>query len=715
MIERLQWPRVKSMNNPMRITRAVVVMITLLGILPLALPAAAHDETDVVFDGHGWGHGIGMSQYGSKSMAVEGWTAKEIVEYYFTGAEVVDLSDAVSGWLVDDPEPLWVSLTSTPFVTAQQISFKSTGGTLTFCQQEPASVGLMSLANNGGEYSPYVELLEKRLNDLGYDPGPIDGLFDSDTEAAVKAFQTDEVLVSDGLVGNNTKNALWPPDSGDRCVIETPLDSTARTLTPNADGSECLLDGAFAPGDCVGSVRDVSVADRLVIPERKVRNGSAIELAQGDVRVRPDRDSGSGNFEGIHVVLEVGVDDYVYGIDEVPLAWSSVANESLKAQAIASRAYAVGTAKGKGPEDGFSSSRKDSCWCHLWSNTYSQVYAGYYMEILSSGVWKAAGDATTGQILDHPTAGVVTAFYSSSSGGATEANEDAWGGSPVPYLRSVPDPWSLDISGSFPNPFANWSSKHTPGSVAGKLGFDELVGVGVTQRNQSGSARTVRFVGLVSGAVVTVDKTGGWVDSRFGLRSRYFDVAWGDISGEQPPPPPPLPLFEDIEGNVFENAISWLAGEQITLGCNPPANTRFCPYDEVTRGEMAVFISRVMNLPIPTGDHFSDDTHKFYESAANRLYEAGITAGCGSGRFCGDQLLPREQMAVFMDRALGLPATSVDYFIDDESSPFETSINRIGEAKITVGCNPPANDRFCPNDHVTRGQMAAFFKRAWGP
>jgi SpoIID/LytB domain protein len=710
----------ESMNYLVKLARVFAALVTLLGVLPLALPAAATADEDVIFDGSGWGHGIGLSQYGSKSMAVEGWTAEQIVEYYFTDADVVDLSQAVSGWLVDDPEPLWVNLIS----TTHNVSFRSTGGTLTFCQQEPASVGLMSLENNGGEHSLYVELLERRLSDLDdldFDPGPIDGWFDSDTDLAVRAFQTAEGLGVDGEVGNNTKNALWPLDSGDRCVIETPLDSTARTLTPNEDGSECLFDGAFASGGCVGSVRGLSVGDRLVIPERRVRNGSAIELAHGDIRVRPDRDSSSGNFEGIHVVLEVGIDDYVYGIDETILSWTSVANEALLAQAIASRAYAVGTAKGKGPENGpengFSSSRKDSCWCHLWSSSLSQVFAGYYAETLLSGVWRAAADATAGKVLEHPTAGLVTAFFGSSNGGATEANEDVWGGSPVPYLRSVPDPWSLDISGPYPNPYANWSYQYTPGYVAGKLGFDQLVGVGVTQRNQSGSARTVRFVGLIGEAVVIVDKTGGWVDSRFGLRSRYFDVAWGDISGEQPPPPPPpppTPQFDDISGNVFENAINWLAAEKITLGCNPPANTRFCPSTEVTRGEMAVFISRAMGLPSPVGDHFSDDKGKFYESAANRLYEAGITTGCGGGRFCGDQLLPREQMAVFMDRALGLPATSVDYFIDDENSPFEVSINRIGEARITVGCNPPTNDRFCPNDHVTRGQMAAFFKRAWG-
>jgi len=53
---------------------------------------------------------------------------------------------------------------------------------------------------------------------------------------------------------------------------------------------------------------------------------------------------------------------------------------------------------------------------------------------------------------------------------------------------------------------------------------------------------------------------------------------------------------------------------------------------------------------------------------------------------------------------------SVD-FVDDEGSMFEADIERIAAAGITMGCNPPTNDRFCPNDYVTRGQMAAFLAR----
>lgn len=50
-------------------------------------------------------------------------------------------------------------------------------------------------------------------------------------------------------------------------------------------------------------------------------------------------------------------------------------------------------------------------------------------------------------------------------------------------------------------------------------------------------------------------------------------------------------------------------------------------------------------------------------------------------------------------------------FIDDDTSIFETDIEWMADNAITLGCNPPANDRYCPDDNVTRGQMAAFMHR----
>jgi hypothetical protein len=50
-------------------------------------------------------------------------------------------------------------------------------------------------------------------------------------------------------------------------------------------------------------------------------------------------------------------------------------------------------------------------------------------------------------------------------------------------------------------------------------------------------------------------------------------------------------------------------------------------------------------------------------------------------------------------------------FTDDDTSIFEADIEWLAESGVTRGCNPPDNTRFCPEEGVTRGQMAAFMRR----
>ncbi len=187
--------------------------------------------------------------------------------------------------------------------------------------------------------------------------------------------------------------------------------------------------------------------------------------------------------------------------------------------------------------------------------------------------------------------------------------------------------------------------------------------------------------------------------------------------GTTPPDPDPDLAFADIAGNVFANSIEWLAAEGITQGCNPPANTMFCPDGRVTRGQMAAFLVRAQSLPAYNGpDRFRDDDDSVFEGAIERLAQAGITVGCNpptNDRFCPDRNVTRGEMAAFLGRAFGYTDDGGgNWFVDDDGSVFENAIDRLRTASITQGCNPPSNNRYCPDNFVTRGQMAAFLKRA---
>jgi hypothetical protein len=167
--------------------------------------------------------------------------------------------------------------------------------------------------------------------------------------------------------------------------------------------------------------------------------------------------------------------------------------------------------------------------------------------------------------------------------------------------------------------------------------------------------------------------------------------------------------WDDYFGDVtlFRNDVVWLATQGITGGC---AQNKFCPNAVVTRAQMAMFLVRAFDYPPAIGpDHFTDDNGKTGESSINALFEAGITGGCAPRRFCPGSSVTRAQMALFLDRALGLPPTSTDYFDDDDGITGEAAINRMAAAGITGGCG---TRKFCPKGSVTRGQMAAFLHRA---
>ena len=176
-------------------------------------------------------------------------------------------------------------------------------------------------------------------------------------------------------------------------------------------------------------------------------------------------------------------------------------------------------------------------------------------------------------------------------------------------------------------------------------------------------------------------------------------------------------VFRDDDGNIHENDIEVIATAGVTKGCNPPFNDDYCPDASVKRGEMAAFLVRALQLTDDGGrDWFTDDEDSVFADDINRLAAAGITLGCNppaNTEFCPDETVTRGQMAAFLVRGLGLTEGSgSDRFVDDNASVFEDAIDSLAAAGITKGCNPPDNDRFCPYANVDRDEMAGFLARS---
>lgn len=165
-------------------------------------------------------------------------------------------------------------------------------------------------------------------------------------------------------------------------------------------------------------------------------------------------------------------------------------------------------------------------------------------------------------------------------------------------------------------------------------------------------------------------------------------------------------VFDDIGSSIFAEDILWMAEQGISLGCAP---YKYCPDDPVSRGQMASFMKRALGLPDSSKNWFTDDDGSTHEASINSVADAGITLGCGGSLYCPGDLVTRGQMASFLARSLDLPISSVNWFVDDDGDPHEPNINRVADDGITLGCG---TNLYCPDDFVTRGQMAAFLRRA---
>jgi SpoIID/LytB domain protein len=208
---------------------------------------------------------------------------------------------------------------------------------------------------------------------------------------------------------------------------------------------------------------------------------------------------------GVSVVNGLSLDTYLRGVvpAESPSHWPLAA---LEAQAVAARSYAV-------------AQLRPSSWYDLLPTTADQVYGGVRAESPRSD---HAVYATLGQVLTWD-GQVARTYYSSSSGGRTEAVQDAWPGSaPIPYLRSVPDPYDTY------SPHHDWGPYNFSGPrLAARLRLGSAVeSVGV-QRDDGLHAESVVFH-LASGAEVTRSAT--QVTRELHLLSTWFSIGQLQLS-----------------------------------------------------------------------------------------------------------------------------------------------------------------------------------------
>ena len=412
------------------------------GIVGPATKQAMRGYSSVIFTftGSGWGHGVGLSQYGTKGLTELGaqfcsntssCNSNEVVNYYFQGTNVKNLTDISlsSPDIATSNDALWVGLAR----NAKNISLttlpSSSPPTINICQD--------GMPNTAG-----VQLF---LTSKGFEPGPIDGAYGEKTANAIRSYQASVGLGQTGSINDELINqikadaasngpceSIWGPlkigggasiniiNSGNSCYM------TGHPLLPKLQAS-CNISVKWAEGG------------RIRVGPREHKHG-VLKLRSKNVST------------GFHVSLAVNLEKYLYGLAEMPSHWNV---KALEAQALVGRSYAVfhyldeNIPSSKTDIDaGLSEKQKAYCWCHIGSTASSQYYYGYLKEIAGPN-WVQAVNNTSGKVItydgSYTRSGVIQAFYSSSTGGKTNTNVVGFGSAtPWPYLKTVDDPWSID-------------------------------------------------------------------------------------------------------------------------------------------------------------------------------------------------------------------------------------------------------------------------------
>ena len=279
----------------------------------------------------------------------------------------------------------------------------------------------------------------------------------------------------------------------------------AATLQPNQRLTLSVDGGNVSTGNISAKVLTIRWNNPVGVIS-VMQSGSTVKYRYGQIQVKVVKGA-------LEVTNSLSIhDEYLFGVSEMSSAWPAAA---LEAQVIASRSYALSKL----------ATIKTSCDCNVYSNISDQNFVGYSKEIEPKvgALWKAAVSRTN---IDSSTSLAILsrgkpiqAYYFSSSGGATQTTQDAWGEASS-YTQSVADPASLDTKLNLR--FANWKVNADQSLVASAFLLPNIVTLEVISRNSAGA---VLYIKGTSSDGSTKLLRGDTFRSRVKLPSPYFQLA----------------------------------------------------------------------------------------------------------------------------------------------------------------------------------------------
>jgi SpoIID/LytB domain protein len=607
---------------------------------------------DVRFLGGGWGHGVGMSQYGAYAMARDGHDVGEILDFYYGGTDLVAL-DTLDG---TDDGPVHVGLqdgvdTTEVEATDGEVSWRvcDDDGCVSFDEQ-PEGTWRVTVDESGlavevrdEDDGTWERRAELDVREVRVDPGE---------DAPIEV----EVATGDGATTQRTMV------QGTHRILDV-TDRDAEDVEPELSTVQVLAD------------LDTYLYGLAEMPSGWADHGGAAALEAQAVAGRTYAAAriGSGVEDAVcrcHLQADAG--DQVYaGWDKESQVVDGVHVGGFWVDAVDATSGEVLTHEGE-----------------LAEALYSSSHNGRTENVQDSWAFPGSSPLPYLQSIDDPhseRAGLGNVFRSWT---ATVDHEQV-----VEHLAEGIDP-GLEVVEQV------WIGDATEGGTP-----RELV---IEGRDADGDPVTASYTGPVDAPLpialanlrrdlgdVTVVGSGGAEANLDTLPSSQVDEI-----GFAP--------FTDDVGRVHEHATAWAAAAGITRGVS---SERFEPTTRVTRGQMAAFLYRAFDIPEADEQQFDDvpGSHEHAE-AVDALAEAGIAQGKDGDRYAPGSSITREQMASLLARTMGLEERDAgDRFDDLEGGVHDGNIGAIAEAGVTEGCTETL---FCPDRLVPREQMAGFLHRA---
>ena len=687
----------------------------------------SYSSVSFTFQGSGWGHGVGLSQYGTKGLTELGasfcsntssCSSNEVVSYYFQGTSVKQLSEISlsSPDISTNNNALWVGLAR----NARSINLttlpSSSPPTLFICQ----------------ENLPQVAGVQAFLSSRGFDPGTVDGAFGERTTNALKNYQASVGIGQSGTINDETLNKIKSDATSDGpCESDFGPLKIAGGATINIiySNGNCYFTGhpllSKVPASCNIGI-SWSDGGRIRVGPREHKHG-ILKLRNKNVS------------SGFHVSLAVNIEKYLYGLAEMPSHWNV---KALEAQALVGRSYAVFQylkqnipSEKTDTDAGLSSSRKDYCWCHIGSTASSQYYYGYLKEIAGPN-WVQAVNNTSGKVITYDggytQSTVVQAFYSSSTGGKTNDNVVGFGSAtPWPYLKTVDDPWSVD--NRVGNPKAAWSYDFSSYQLSKNIlcgdtsCFDAVTDIYVSSVSESGAALQVTMKGFKNGSAKTVTKSGRNIKSQLGFTSHYFKTSsQSDISNLSIGPitanSSTTTAVENSSSSTGDtpqyatssSGLNYLSKAGLLNVCNETSSA--CQAKTISREEAAAVVTVVGGVSLDAPNAYSDDDQSLYQQATNALPYYGMQVCFGSPfQIQPSETVSRDELACLLVKSIKAGATenlsgSIDKFSDEGASKWTNEINVLAANDVIPACSD-LSDKFCPSRKITIGEVSYIVNR----